>query len=190
MDGLVQFLRRNAKLLFERSPRIRFSVETPCAFPQEDRMESRRNKALRFLRRSVLALSFSFVFSLALPMSFAQGKPGQENGDRESMLVWKTPFMGERYTVSGKGVFVVDLSLERFLASYRSKDATEQSAAHAFLLGVLDTTEGTVWCDYRQYKSTTLLEKIHSGLENQDDARGNERAARVITGFLKTHFPC
>jgi hypothetical protein len=123
-------------------------------------------------------------------MSSAQGKPGQENGNQESMLVWKTPFAGEHYTVSGKDIFVVNLSLKRFLASYQSEDTAERSAAHAFLLGVLDATEGTVWCDYHQYKSITILEQIHSSLKDLDASRGNERAAHVITGFLKTHWSC
>jgi hypothetical protein len=158
--------------------------------PPRLRMESGRNMP-RLPRRGVLALLLSFVFSLLLlPMSPAWGDASEKNGARESMLVWKTPFMEEPYTVSGRDIFVVDLSLKRFLASYRSKDATEQGAAHAFLLGVLDATEGTAWCDYRQYKSITLLEKIHSGLENLDAPHGDERAARVITGLLKTHWPC
>jgi hypothetical protein len=137
-----------------------------------------------------LALFFSFVFLFILPTSFAQGKSGQENGARESMLIWKTPFMGERYTVSGKDIFVVNLSLKRFLVSYQSEDAMERSVAYAFLLGVLDATEGTVWCDYRQYKSITLLEKVHSGLKDLDASHDDERAAHVVTSFLKTHWPC
>jgi hypothetical protein len=92
--------------------------------------------------------------------------------------------------VSGRGIFVVNLSLKRCLASYQSEDEAERGAAHAFLLGVLDATEGTAWCSYRQYKSTTILEEIYLGLKDLDASRGDERAARVIADILKTNMPC
>jgi hypothetical protein len=131
------------------------------------------------------------VFLLASQLAFAQDVPEAESGEiQESMLVWRAAFSKEFYTVSGRDIFVVNLSLKRFLASYRSKDEAERSAAHAFLLGVLDATEGTAWCSYRQYKSITILVKIHSGLKDLEVSHSDERAARVITGFLKKHWPC
>ncbi|MDR0673380.1 MAG: hypothetical protein LBF93_06925 [Zoogloeaceae bacterium] len=105
----------------------------------------------------VLVLPLAFLLSASL-LSFAQEKPEPESGEvQESMLVWKMPFSKKIFTVSGRDIFVVNLSLKRFLASYRSEDEAERGAAHAFLLGALDATEGTVWCSYRQYKSATLF---------------------------------
>jgi hypothetical protein len=133
---------------------------------------------------------FCFFLLTSLP-SFAQKKPEPVSGEvQESMLVWKMPFSKKPFTVSGKDIFVVNLPLKRFLASYRSEDEAERGAAHAFLLGVLDATEGTVWCSYRQYKSTTILEEIYLGLKDMDALRGDERAAHAITGLLKTSWPC
>jgi hypothetical protein len=137
-----------------------------------------------------LLLVFCFFLLASLP-SFAQEKPEPESGEvQESMLVWKMPFSKKSFTVTGKDIFVVSLSLKRFLASYRSEDEVERGAAHAFLLGVLDATEGTVWCGYRQYKSATILEEIYLGLKDMDALRGDERAAHAITGLLKTSWPC
>jgi len=97
---------------------------------------------------------------------------------------------GEQITRQGEGIFVPNLSLRHFQASYRSKDTKEKSAAYTFLLGVSDATEGKVWCSYNRFKPTTVLETIYSGWEKLDSSRYDERAAFVITEILKNDFPC
>ncbi|MDR1461860.1 MAG: hypothetical protein LBI68_01800, partial [Azoarcus sp.] len=108
------------------------------------------NNTPRALCRCALASSML----LALPVSFAQNNPVQNTRNEavsKSIL--------ERGKNNGKnasmGVFIPNLPLSGFLASYNSKDSEERIAAHTFLLGVSDATEGKVWCSYYKFKSIT-----------------------------------
>ncbi|MDR3214109.1 MAG: hypothetical protein LBT71_09390 [Azoarcus sp.] len=82
------------------------------------------------------------------------------------------------------------LSLQSFLNSYRSADAEEQNAAYAFLLGVVDATEGKEWCSYRVLKTISILETLAMEFKDFDPSRYDERAAYVITEVLKKYHPC
>lgn len=54
----------------------------------------------------------------------------------------------------------VNLSARQFFKSYMSTDANERKSAELYLLGVMDTTEGKDWCNYRTFKTITLRERI------------------------------
>jgi len=59
-----------------------------------------------------------------------------------------------------------------------------------YLLGVMDTTEGKSWCDYRTFKTITLRERIFEELKKPDDSRLDVRASSVIENILNQRFPC
>lgn len=83
-----------------------------------------------------------------------------------------------------------NLSAQQFFSAYMSKSVEERRYAELYLLGVLDSTEGVFWCDYRTYKTTSIGEGIFLGLKNLEKSKENLRAAYVITEILKKEFPC
>jgi len=83
-----------------------------------------------------------------------------------------------------------NLSAAEFFSAYMSKSAEERRYAELYLLGVLDSTEGVSWCNYRTYKTTTLGEEIYLGFKDLAKSKQDLRAAHVITEILGKKFPC
>jgi hypothetical protein len=83
-----------------------------------------------------------------------------------------------------------NLSADTFFTAYMSKNLMERRYAEMYLLGVLDATEGRVWCDYQHFKTITLAEVLHSGLSKLDLKQRESRAAHVISDILEREFPC
>ncbi|MDR1424700.1 MAG: hypothetical protein LBI92_08890 [Azoarcus sp.] len=140
------------------------------------------------LRCSVLML----CMLLASVTSFAQNDPAQGGKDalvQRSILI-KRGLVNQYEKHEGRDIFVPNLSLEQFLVSYNSKNPEEQSAAYAFLLGVVDASEGKTWCSYYKFKKTTVLEMIHAGLKELSPSHYDERAAHIIIGVLEKQHPC
>jgi hypothetical protein len=130
---------------------------------------------------------------LVLPTAFAQNNPVQDAKVelvQESILV-RDGFMGKNI-LRGRKIFVNGylVSLKEFLVSYESQDPEEQNAAYAFLLGVVEATEGKEWCGYRLAKTISILETIHAELKKSEPFRYDERAADVIVMILKERMPC
>ena len=62
--------------------------------------------------------------------------------------------------------------------------------AEMYLLGVLDSTEGSIWCDYKTYKTITIDEMLFVEFKKLTRDDLNERASKVITNILRRKFPC
>ncbi|MDR3298935.1 MAG: hypothetical protein LBU43_02765 [Candidatus Accumulibacter sp.] len=135
---------------------------------------------------------------LMLPILFLSSDYAQDNLARdaenepiqESLLVRDGTY-GLR-VLQGDYIFVngTNVSLQRFLRSYRSRKPDEQNAAYTFLLGVIEATEGKEWCGYRRLKTDTILEVVYLGLQKVEPSRYDERAAYVVTGILRKNSPC
>lgn len=82
----------------------------------------------------------------------------------------------------------VNLSAGDFFAAYFN--SSEKDRVLFYLLGVLDTTEGKVWCNYKSFKTTTLRENIFEYLKKLPPERLNERASAIIAEVLSRDFPC
>lgn len=83
-----------------------------------------------------------------------------------------------------------DITISEFWEAYSSENVDQRRRAEMFLLGVLDATEGTSWCDYKTYKTITLDERLYSELKKYGPAGKRDRAARVIAQIFAKHFPC
>lgn len=66
----------------------------------------------------------------------------------------------------------------------------ERRYAELYLLGVLDATEGSVWCDYKTYKTITIDERVFVSLKKLSTHELEGRAATVIKNILNREFPC
>jgi hypothetical protein len=83
-----------------------------------------------------------------------------------------------------------NLTAEDFFSAYMSKSVEERRYAELYLLGVMDSTEGKSWCDYRTFKTITIGEEIFLGFKALEKSKQDSRAAYVITDILSNKFPC
>jgi hypothetical protein len=83
-----------------------------------------------------------------------------------------------------------NLTLKEFMLVRGSNVPEERRYADLYLLGVVDATEGKVWCSYRTLLTTSILDWVDMGLKELNGSRHNERAAYVITDILSKSFPC
>jgi len=137
---------------------------------------------------SLILMMLSALF--AFPTAFGGEVVKEDHANKNSILV-KNGTWG-RDELRGRQVFVngYDMPLRDFLVSYYSNDPQEQNVTHAFLLGIVDATEGREWCGYRIVKSISILEILHNGLKDISPSRHDERAAYVIADILKRRLPC
>ncbi|NMG70436.1 Rap1a/Tai family immunity protein [Parazoarcus communis] len=83
-----------------------------------------------------------------------------------------------------------NLTAGDFFSAYMSKNMVERRYAEMYLLGVLDATEGIVWCDYYHIKTISLDEIVYEGMRKADAGQLQKRAALVITDILKKDLSC
>lgn len=84
----------------------------------------------------------------------------------------------------------VDLRAQQFFKSYMSGSEQERKTAEIYLLGVMDATEGTVWCDYRTFKTDTLRERVFIEFKKLNERQTAARASKVIVDILAKRYPC
>lgn len=83
-----------------------------------------------------------------------------------------------------------NITTGEFWDAYTSENVDQRRRAELFLLGVLDATEGTSWCDYRTFKTITIDETVFSQLKKTIDGIRQVRAAQAIGRVLSKNFPC
>lgn len=96
-----------------------------------------------------------------------------------------TPFPNQRLFIEN-----INLSAKDFSIAYMSKSEAERRYAELYFLGVLDATEGTLWCSYKKFKTDTIGETIYLTLKDLKPAQQTERASKIITRTLSTRYPC
>lgn len=84
----------------------------------------------------------------------------------------------------------IALSGETFFAGFASPDELHRNAARLYFLGVMDATEGRVWCSYRTMKTLTVREYVFEYFKKLPRHRLSERAAVLIEEALAHSFPC
>jgi hypothetical protein len=83
-----------------------------------------------------------------------------------------------------------NLSAKQYLEAIVSGSFEERKYSEMYLLGVLHSTEGEVWCDYKTYKTITIDEILFVEMKKLPENEINKRAALVIKDILKKQFPC
>ncbi|WP_338845604.1 Rap1a/Tai family immunity protein [Massilia sp. W12] len=83
-----------------------------------------------------------------------------------------------------------NLIASEFFAAYMSKNMQERRFAEMYLLGVLDATEGSAWCDYKLVKTISLDEMVYEGFKNSDPEKLKRRASSVISEILQKKLAC
>lgn len=83
-----------------------------------------------------------------------------------------------------------NLKAKDYFDALMSSSIDEKRYAELYFLGVLDATEGSVWCDYKTYKTITIDERVFVNLKRLSKQELEERAATVIKNILSREFPC
>lgn len=85
----------------------------------------------------------------------------------------------------------VNLPANVFMEEFVSEDSDRRSMARLYMLGVMDVTEGEVWCGYNNVKTTTINEFVYEYFKSQTmNGLHKKRASHVIEDALKNNFPC
>lgn len=58
------------------------------------------------------------------------------------------------------------------------------------MLGVTDSSEDRVCCDYKHFETATSQEFVYEDFKKLPERRLDERASRLIQEALKTNSPC
>lgn len=83
-----------------------------------------------------------------------------------------------------------NLTARDFLNAMMSDSIEDRRYSELYLLGVLDATEGSIWCDYKTYKTITIDERLFANFKLLSQQQLDERAAVVIKNVLRKEFPC
>lgn len=84
----------------------------------------------------------------------------------------------------------INYSAINYFNALMGKSLEDRRYAEMYLLGVLDSTEGNIWCDYKTYKTITIDEVLFVEFKKLTRDDLNERASKVIINILKRKFPC
>ena len=76
------------------------------------------------------------------------------------------------------------LTAGEFLAACTSPSEEQRYGAGMYLLGVMDTTEGTVWCNYTFFKTISLHETVYEYIKKLPEERLKESASSIIIEAL------
>ncbi len=71
-----------------------------------------------------------------------------------------------------------------------SKEVSQRRLAEMYLIGVLDSTEGKVWCGYDVALPGSIQEQVYIGFKKMDVGLADKRASDVIAAILSKKLPC
>lgn len=84
----------------------------------------------------------------------------------------------------------ISVSGQAWLDDIESKDDNRIARSKNYLTGVLDASEGKVWCSYALVKPHILLASIYEKLKARPARDLQQRAAYLIEEELKNQRPC
>ena len=71
-----------------------------------------------------------------------------------------------------------------------SKDVSQRHLAEMFLIGVLDSTEGKLWCGYKIALPGSIQELIYIGFKKESEHSLKRRASEIIISIMSKKLPC
>lgn len=122
----------------------------------------------------LIALSVSLILASSLPVvARAEAKFLMPIHESQSLIIENN-----------------NLSAADFYSAYISKNTAERRYAEMYLLGVIDSSEGVDWCDYKSVKTITIDEAIFTGFKKLDTDATKTRASTIIKKILSIKFRC
>ncbi len=88
--------------------------------------------------------------------------------------------------------FVINLNTNSQVLydAYMSTDVKQRRLAEMYVAGVLDSTEGVIWCNYNVASPSAIQEQVFVGLKSTIQNSPDLRASKAITSNLKKLLPC
>lgn len=130
-----------------------------------------KKKAIKIVK--LYAFTLSFLISL--------------NSHAEEI---RSPFIKPTNPMQSLMIENTNLSAKKYFDALMSNSIEDRRYSEMYLLGVLDSTEGVVWCDYGEFKTITIDEILFVEFKKLSDNFLKERASNVIKDILGKKFPC
>jgi len=84
----------------------------------------------------------------------------------------------------------LDVKTRVLYGAYMSADIEQRRLAEMYVAGVLDSTEGIVWCSYNLASPNAIQEQVFTGLKSTIKNYPDLRASKAIINNLKKLLPC
>lgn len=84
----------------------------------------------------------------------------------------------------------LNIKAQALYDSYMSSDVKQRRLAEMYVAGVLDSTEGFVWCSYNVVSPSAIQEQVFAGLKSTIKASPDLRASDAIINKLSNLLPC
>lgn len=84
----------------------------------------------------------------------------------------------------------LDFKGSAFIDAYMSKDVNQRRLAEMYLIGVLDGSEGKLWCGYDVALPGSIQEQVYAGFKKEGKDSLERRASEVIISILSKQLPC
>ncbi|MEM6485979.1 MAG: Rap1a/Tai family immunity protein [Pseudomonadota bacterium] len=82
------------------------------------------------------------------------------------------------------------VTVQTLYDSYMSPNVNQRRLAEMYVVGVIDSSEGMLWCDFSQASPDAIQEQVYTALKSSADTTPNLRASTVITDRLHDLLPC
>ena len=84
----------------------------------------------------------------------------------------------------------LSISTQELYEAYMSRDVNQRRLAEMYVAGVLDSTEGKVWCGYKIVSPGAIQEQVFLGLKETLKNNPKLRASDAIRVKLEKLLPC
>ncbi|WP_409523878.1 Rap1a/Tai family immunity protein [Nitrincola sp. MINF-07-Sa-05] len=82
------------------------------------------------------------------------------------------------------------MTTESFFKAYMSTDIEQRRLAEMYVVGVIDSSEGELWCGYGIASPDAIQEQVYTGLKRALENSPRQRASTAIKSQLKELLPC
>lgn len=83
-----------------------------------------------------------------------------------------------------------DISTENLFSVYMGSDVAQRRLAEMYVVGVLDTSEGTIWCGYEKVSPDGIQEQVLQALKSGLETMPKARASDAIKARFTDLFSC
>lgn len=83
-----------------------------------------------------------------------------------------------------------NLSTSALFNAYIGKDLLQRRLAEMYVIGVIDSTEGELWCDFKIASPNAIKEQVFNALKSGTISSPQKRASSTIKNKLKNLLPC
>jgi len=84
----------------------------------------------------------------------------------------------------------LNMTVETLFSTYTSGNLEQKTLAEMYIIGVIDSSEGESWCNFKTISSAALEEEVYVALKDAYVKAPKMRASTAIKARLKALVPC